>query len=321
MFSQLVTMKSVQDLISIDEDPIKVNWYRGHSHNIKQLYRNEWCLLSDLVIAELENGEIYIWCVSTAQLERRFMPQEANIFIKDRNLHIYQNGNGNRRPDLPHLTKYEKDVYNLNGSPHLHANVLMVDIRALGNPSLHTEFVMTARHSDAGIINTDNNNNNNNNNNHKNARKIDQSQTQKLSDILSLLIDWGIRGEYEHGFLNEFRSLILDMAPCYGFVGDFESITLLFPVASAQGGRWRIQPKITAAIMLAVNSIAMWLMQCALPQQLPVCSRLVTYYHVMLPELLQLQKIKIYFVFFSNQTHITKQQNKKKTKQKKKRIC
>lgn len=55
-------------------------------------------------------------------------------------------------------------------------------------------------------------------------------------------------------------------------------------MASSFGGRWRIQPKVTAVYMLAINTICTWLLQCAPNHKLPVCSQLVTYHHVQLPE-------------------------------------
>ena len=105
VYSQLVTMKATQDLIDSsdgynnyeresgifyiksvdiarsgnDKEPI----YRGHTSNVVSLYCNEWCLMNDLTCCELENGEVYVWCVSTAQLERQFLGLESIFFVHD----------------------------------------------------------------------------------------------------------------------------------------------------------------------------------------------------------------------------------------------
>ena len=83
VYSQLVTMKSVQDLLyestanlndSDNEDDddnnhdntmmnkklyddIRINGYRGHTNEIINVYRNQWCLISDLVCCKLSNGK------------------------------------------------------------------------------------------------------------------------------------------------------------------------------------------------------------------------------------------------------------------------
>lgn len=261
VYSQLITMKSVQDLLAGTSDntktvhnssrnTIRINWYRGHPQPIKHLYRNEWCISSDLACVELINGEMYVWCVSTAQLERKFSPSEAKRFSFDRSFALCE-----LRPELPHLTRNEQDIYRLDRfMNHVNCNVLMIDVRSLGEVTLHT--------SESG------------------GGKQDIANIDKFADLLSLLLDWGINADYESLFLEQFRSLITDIAPCYGFAADFESMTLLFPISSFKGGRWRIQPKVTALYMLAVNTICMWALQCAPPQQMEICSRLVTFYHV-----------------------------------------
>ena len=50
------------------------------------------------------------------------------------------------------------------------------------------------------------------------------------------------------------------------------------------GGRWRIQPKVTAVYMLAINTICTWLLHSAPTNKLPACSKLITYYGSELPE-------------------------------------
>ncbi|ETO25412.1 nucleolin [Reticulomyxa filosa] len=290
VYSQLVTMKSIQDILSEDDEFVRVNWYRGHSAPIAHLYRNSWCLISDFVVVQLYNGEVVVWCVSTAQLERRFKSIDGMLFMKDQMLPLC-----NRRPDLPHLTKNEKEIYDLNRQPHLNCNIMVVDVRMLGDVTLTRQYAADAH------------NNSNNNGNNNNVRDTlleyedllslaassrseeshmlnNEKEVSRLSDMLSLLLDWGVKPELEQLFLTKFRSLITDIAPCYGFCGDFESMTLLFPIASTMGGRWRIQPKVTAIYMLAINTICMWLMQCVPQDKLAVCSSLISYYHLELPD-------------------------------------
>merc|ERR1712228_411788 len=247
----LITMKSVSN--DLYDDGIRINWYRGHSANIVQVYRNEWCLISDLVCCELSNGQIYIWCVSTSQLERRCDKHSAFSLNIDRKFYLTA-----KRNILPHLTKHEKEIYNLKSS---YCNILLLDIRSLGDVTLDNEMSNDNVLDDDIVVNGHINN--------KRTTKEPMFEIDKLSDLISL---------------QQFRVLICDISPCYGYCGDFESMTLLFPIASKNGGRWRIQPKVTAIYMLAINTICMWLLQCAPTNKLPVCSRLATFYHVMLPE-------------------------------------
>ena len=285
VYSQLVTMKSVQNSLWMQGDNIRVNWYRGHTAELVAVYRNEWCLISDLVCCELANGEIYVWCVSTAQLERRLLVEEALMLNMDRSFYL-----SSKRQDLPHLTKHEREVYQGGHPRSKYGDTLILDIRVLGDVSLHQEV------EPVDVVGVDQEDHSNNNLAHwTKQRQIKQSQqhsefdvldspeTTKLSNLLSLLLDWGIGAEYERLYLQEFQCLISDIAPCYGYCGDFESQTLLFPLSSGFGGRWRIQPKVTAVYMLAINTICTWLLQCAPNHKLPACSQLVTYYHVQLP--------------------------------------
>ena len=169
---------------------------------------NEWCLISDLVCCELCNDETYVWCVSTSQLERKFMTDKALVFNMDRRLFY-----SHKRNELAHLTKHEREIYNLKPDTY-HCNVLMLDIRVLGDLKYDT-------HNSDNTPNTD----------------TDKGMN-KLSDLLSLLLDWGIKdAEYEPLFLQQFNCQISDISPCYGYCGDFESQTLLFPVSSKRGGR------------------------------------------------------------------------------------
>ena len=99
VYSQLVTMKAIQGLIDSGDTynsyerergiffitavgiarsgnaKVRINWYRGHTSSMVSLYCNECC--------ELENGEVYVWCVSTAQLERQFLRSESIFFMHD----------------------------------------------------------------------------------------------------------------------------------------------------------------------------------------------------------------------------------------------
>eukprot|EP01083_Nonionella_stella_P039885 108475_1 len=206
---------------------IRMNWYRGHSSSIVDIYRNEWCLICDFVCCELCNGEIYVWCVSTAQLERRLNRDKSFVFSSDRRFSLSL-----RRCELPHLTRHDMDIY---GSA---MNVVVLDIRVLGYGN----------------------------------------DSRKLSDILSLLVDYFLVDYWS------FNCLIGDICPCYGHCGDFDSVSLLFPCASRDGGRWRIQPKVSAVYMLAINTICMWLLGCVGSGELPICSQLVTFYHCELAE-------------------------------------
>ncbi|ETO25193.1 hypothetical protein RFI_11944 [Reticulomyxa filosa] len=249
VYSQLVTMKAIQDILSDDSESIRVSWYRGHSAPIANLYRNPWCLMSDLVVVQLYNGDVAVWCVSTAQLERLLKGNEAMAFMRDRMLPLC-----NRRSDLPHLTKHEKEIYDLNRHPHLNCAVVIVDIRMLGDMTLTRQYNMEMNDFKDAILEYEDLPSLAGSKKYENGPAHDK-EIAKLSDTLSLLLDWGVTPDIDSLFLSTFRSLITDIAPCHGFCGDFESMTLLFPITSANGGHWRIQPKITAIYMLAVNTI------------------------------------------------------------------
>lgn len=68
-------MRGILEQMRIDKEQNGVLWrfYRGHTAPIARLFRDEWCLSNDFLVVSLSNGEVFIWNVSTAQLERGFV--------------------------------------------------------------------------------------------------------------------------------------------------------------------------------------------------------------------------------------------------------
>lgn len=194
-----------------------------------------------VTFSELENGEIFVWCVSTAQLERRFARDNAVMLSIDRQFY-----GGTKRHVLPHLTKEEQEVYDLGGNTALSAfcDILILDIRSLGEVTAEMTGGGGGIGAGDGNESADDRHNvmsnalksrtNGRRGRFGNTRRdhdiVASPETTKLSDLLSLLLDWGIGAEFEWLYLQEFRVLMRDIWPCYGYCGDFESLTLLFPV-------------------------------------------------------------------------------------------
>ena len=319
IYSQLVTMKSIiqqidddndnddesyidqnnnnqnnnkqydDDGYKFDKDKVKWNYYRGHDRKIINLYRNQWCLKNDFIAVELENGDIFVWTVATAQIERHFNDKiQAKQFRIDRSFDIVK-----RRNDL--ISNYKHKLFNIydikRNSSHLNVNTMILDIVSifkLNSKSLNKNGNKFNYHD----INRYNHTNNLNNAQYK----IDD-----IIRVLSLLLDWDIHStRFNKDFLDNFNQylfninyhqqrtinnnnnnnninnddlynllLIRDIKPCFGYIGDYQSITMLFPISSRNGGKWKMQSKFTSIYMLAISTLCIWLKKQIQSQKLP----------------------------------------------------
>ena len=180
---------------------------------------------------------------------------------------------------------YRHRLYNIydikRNSSHLNVNTMILDIVSI--------FKATAHGS------KDNNN--------PSSLTVNLSKPEyKLDDIirvLSLLLDWDIHSDsfndqfvdnfnrylfdidyYHHSLKKKVKNgandgsdfynllLIQDIKPCFGFVGDYQSITMLFPISSKNGGN-EMQSKFTSIYMLAISTLCIWLKKQIQIQKIP----------------------------------------------------
>lgn len=226
----------------------KVIWrsFRGHDDGIRCIYRSEWCLVNDFVAIELVDGQIVIWNVGTSQTERRFgCMADAVPFAVDRSLAVC-----NRRSDCFGVERAETySVYDLQrSSGHLGAHPLVLNVAAV----------------------------------------LKANECSDLVAALSLLMDWDIHSDAVHfEFVEHFKrcvmangrrarddgaaiewplSLVRDIRPCFGYFGDYGSMTMLFPICCRNGGKWKMHCKLTAVYSTAMRALAVRLKEVIAPQ-------------------------------------------------------
>ena len=62
-------------------------------------------------------------------------------------------------------------------------------------------------------------------------------------------------------------SLVRDVRPCFGCFGDYGSTTMLFPICSRHGGKWKMHCKFTAVYATAIRALSVRLQELLLPPQ------------------------------------------------------
>ena len=207
MCSQALTLRGILEQMQVDKEHDSVLWhfYRVHTAKVPRLWRDEWCLRNDFVIVALSNGEVFLWNVGTAQLERRLVDTAAaRQFQLDRGFAV-----SDAVPLLVQTQIQHEDgtcrAYSAHplhrASPHLVANVVVLDVAAILRDSL---------------------------------KSVDIAKC-----ALSLLMDWDLHSN--SGDELEVASVMqLDVRPCYGHLGDYGSLTLVFPRTSSNGGKWKV---------------------------------------------------------------------------------
>ena len=100
---------------------------------MSRLWRDEWCLRNDLLVVALSNGEVFVWNVGSAQIEHHFVDTTAarqfelvrGFAVSDALslLAQVQHADGTCRAFSAHPLH--------RASPHLGANVLVLDVAAI----------------------------------------------------------------------------------------------------------------------------------------------------------------------------------------------
>ena len=178
------------------------------------------------------------------------------------------------------------NIYDIKrNSSHLNVNTVILDIVSIFKAAAHRN----KHHNDSPS---------------PSSWSLNLSKAEyKLDDIirvLSLLLDWDIHSDlfnnqfvenfnrylydinyYHHSYTKQVKNgkndggdlynllLIQDIKPCFGFIGDYQSITMLFPISSKNGGKWKMQSKFTSIYMLAISTLCMWLKKQIEVQEIP----------------------------------------------------
>lgn len=75
-------------LLSLPQNMALMQVLRGHDSAIHGIYRDEWCSMSDHVVVQTKLGTVYVWVLSSGDLERCFEAGSpaAEKFLESRNL-------------------------------------------------------------------------------------------------------------------------------------------------------------------------------------------------------------------------------------------